>query len=401
MSTASGSRILLALALGVTLAGLGPGPVPEARAGSVTVSDPADLYFEVVPEHAGIEWAIRSYCCPARLVVEDWQQDLGGDVSQVMRLEPSPDNFNSLIVEDDGDIRLANGVVFIDRGSRRLGVGTTVPAELLHVSDIDTPTIRLQQTATIFPAQSWELRANELNFMLRDVTGNTSPFQVEAEAPGASLVIDTTGRIGLGTSTPQGNIHVNGLATQDLFSGMGPDLASGPAFNFGYSGSSFGRGSGFFNVRPDAAAAAPNPSLRFATANVQRMIITSTGNVGIGTLAPSHPLQLGSGAHVTAGGVWTNASSREGKTDVEALTTAEALAALAGLTPVKYAVKADLAERHLGFIAEDVPDLVARPDRTSLSPMDLVALLTRVVQAQQQAIAEMAAELAALRRAGR
>src|SRR6266404_2616811 len=73
---------------------------------------------------------------------------------------------------------------------------------------------------------------------------------------------------------------------------MGPDLVAGPAFNYGYAGSSFGRGAGFFNVRPDAGANPPNPSLRFATANVQRMIVTNTGDVGIGITAPTAKLDV-------------------------------------------------------------------------------------------------------------
>ncbi|MBM4255390.1 MAG: hypothetical protein FJ147_05775 [Deltaproteobacteria bacterium] len=95
--------------------------------------------------------------------------------------------------------------------------------------------------------------------------------------------------MGFGTNSPQGNLHIAGPATADLFSGIGPDLVNGPAFNFGYSGSSFGQSSGFFNVRPDALAVAPNPSLRFATANVQAMIIDNVGNVGIG-LTGTNPI---------------------------------------------------------------------------------------------------------------
>ncbi|MCK7574508.1 MAG: hypothetical protein MZV65_00275 [Chromatiales bacterium] len=37
----------------------------------------------------------------------------------------------------------------------------------------------------------------------------------------------------------------------------------------------------------------------------------------------------------------------------------------------------------MGFIAEDVPDLVATKDRKGLSPMDIVAVMTKVVQEQQ------------------
>src|SRR5260370_29959103 len=99
--------------------------------------------------------------------------------------------------------------------------------------------------------------------------------------------ITTTNNVGIGTSNPQGQLHIGGSANSDLFAGMGPDLIAGPAFNFGYAGGSFGRGAGFFNVRPDASAAGINPALYFGTQNSIRMVIDNNGNVGIGTMTPS------------------------------------------------------------------------------------------------------------------
>jgi hypothetical protein len=92
---------------------------------------------------------------------------------------------------------------------------------------------------------------------------------------------------------------------------------------------------------------------------------------------------MASGAHVSAGGVWTNSSSRALKENISELTVAEALATLAALEPVHFNYLSDTAEAHVGFIAEDVPDLVASNDRQGLSAMDIVAVLTRVIQAQQ------------------
>jgi len=112
------------------------------------------------------------------------------------------------------------------------------------------------------------------------------------------------------------------------------------------------------------------------------------GNVGIGTSSPSYPLQMGSGAYVSSGGAWTNASSREYKTDVKQLSAEKAMAALSQLKPVEFAYKADTEERHVGFIAEDAPDIVASKDRKGMSPMDVVAVLTKVVQEQQKFIRE-------------
>jgi hypothetical protein len=72
---------------------------------------------------------------------------------------------------------------------------------------------------------------------------------------------------------------------------------------------------------------------------------------------------------------WTRAGLR-----IE-LTT---LQTLASLQPVTFNYKTDTAWQHVGFIAEDVPELVASPDRKGLSPMDIVAVLTKVVQEQRQ-----------------
>lgn len=41
-------------------------------------------------------------------------------------------------------------------------------------------------------------------------------------------------------------------------------------------------------------------------------------------------------------------------------------------------------EKHVGLISEEVPDLIEPKDRKGLSPMDIVAVLTKVVQEQQK-----------------
>jgi hypothetical protein len=102
---------------------------------------------------------------------------------------------------------------------------------------------------------------------------------------------------------------------------------------------------------------------------------------------------MASGAYVSAGGVWTNSSSRERKENIADLTFEEAHEALAQLQPVEFNYKNDQQEKYVGFIAEDVPALVASGDRQSLSTMDIVAVLTKVVQEQQKQIAELEARL--------
>jgi endosialidase-like protein len=120
------------------------------------------------------------------------------------------------------------------------------------------------------------------------------------------------------------------------------------------------------------------------------------GNVGFGIALPSYPIETGAGAYVTAGGVWTNASSREFKKDIQPLSTDQAMETLTGLDPVTFKYKID-DEAHVGFIAEDVPGLVATGDRKGLSAMDIVAVLTKVVQQQQKELSSQREEIETLK----
>jgi hypothetical protein len=119
-------------------------------------------------------------------------------------------------------------------------------------------------------------------------------------------------------------------------------------------------------------------------------------NLGSTGCSGSSPLinNNNNSAVLTCGGSWNNASSRALKEDIAPLSDSAALAAAMALEPVTYKYKA-VDERHVGFIAEDVPDLVTN-DHKSLSPLDIVAVLTKVVQAQQQSLQDQQHTIATL-----
>ena len=181
-----------------------------------------------------------------------------------------------------------------------------------------------------------------------------------------TVFFDKNGYNGFNVAEPEAVLHINQL---------GWDTKDG--IRMGY-------GSAILNIYG-------GPAGEFHIDATQPLILNRDGHfVRIGNeIWPSHPLHMASDAHVTVGGVWTNASSRDLKENIQDISIEEAMAALALLTPKKYNYKVDKEDECLGFIAEDVPDLVATKDRKGMSSMDVVALLTKIVQQQQEDIEKL------------
>jgi hypothetical protein len=280
--------------------------------------------------------------------------------------------------------------IFVD-STGRVGFRTSTPVLDLHVATSNTPAIRLEQNNSGgFTAQTWDIGANEANFFVRDVTGGSRlPFRIRPGAPTSSLDISADGDVGVGTASPAVKLHVSsstdGAASVRLQSSSatgfpGFDLYNDAGLNAGYIGGDNG-----------------NDFLRINSLQNNPIVILTNSTERIRFPAPGgNVITAANGAFLSAGGVWTDASSRELKQDIAELSAEEAVGTLKGLSPVTYAYKAAPGEHHVGFIAEDVPDLVAENDRKGLSPMDVVAVLTKVVQEQQKTIDELSARLAEL-----
>jgi len=101
--------------------------------------------------------------------------------TRVFRLDAGAPS-NSLYVDSAGDV----------------GLGTSNPLTDLHIQDNDTPTIRLEQDGSFWPAYTWDIAGNESNFFVRDATAGTLPFRIKPGAPESSLMINSDGSIMLG-----------------------------------------------------------------------------------------------------------------------------------------------------------------------------------------------------------
>jgi len=221
-----------------------------------------------------------------------------------------------------------------------------------------------------FQAGSPEMGSNKLYI---DNSNTSSPL-IYGEFDNDILAVN--GRFGVGTQAPTYPMELKTTGRNATFILQRSD---GGAINFVNATPAYGQ---------------------FGTGNnfPVRILVNQTWRMSLNT---DNSLSMASGATCTAGGVWTNSSSRELKEDIKELSAEEANAALEELAPVKYAYKADRAERHVGFIAEDVPALVASKDRKTVSPMDVVGVLTKVVQEQQKTIAELKDKVAELEKKGK
>lgn len=238
-----------------------------------------------------------------------------------------------------------------------------------------------------FATTDWQLSANDTfsgganKLFVEDLTAVTVPFLIEGGTPNNALYVDSTGRIGLRTSTPARDLTIS--------------VPLSPTIRMEQSASPFQTwdivaNNNNFYVRD--VNHEQNPFIILPSAPYYSLVIDSTGRIGLGVAAPSYQIHHSSGARLDAG-VWVDASSRKVKQDIHQLESNAAFDALQALQPVTFAYKANPSDTHVGFIAEDVPELVATPDRTGLAPMDVVAVLTKIVQEQQKTITDLRARM--------
>ena len=137
------------------------------------------------------------------------------------------------------------------------------------------------------------------------------------------------------------------------------------------------------------------PIARFVDSNQQtQLIINAKGNVGIGTSIPTAKLQVDGPVRINddlwCKGTLLQSSSLNLKTNIVELSRQEANQILRELNPIKFHYKEDRFNHpHIGFIAEDVPDLVASSDKKAICPVDIVAVLTKTVQNHEQTISQL------------
>lgn len=134
------------------------------------------------------------------------------------------------------------------------------------------------------------------------------------------------------------------------------------------------------------------------------MVDLSSASVGVGTTSPSAKFQVGNAGDgtVAKANAWLTFSSREFKTDIEALDDADRREALEKVvdTPVyRYRYKGQPEEvERLGLIVEESPaDVLADDGEKAVDLAKHISLLHAALQAQQDEIVALREELESLR----
>jgi hypothetical protein len=164
------------------------------------------------------------------------------------------------------------GRLFVN-SSGNVGIGTSSPSQLLHAQVFSANTVFLgshNNTGVDLYANDSTGEARLTAKRLGGTGGKFLSFYTDTgSAEFERARIDSSGRLGIGTSSPNERLHVVGNAR--------------------FTASLLWSGSTVTNAFIDGAT---TDVLRFGTQDTERLRIDSSGRVGIGTSSPSEPLSI-------------------------------------------------------------------------------------------------------------
>ena len=363
-----------------------------------------------------------------RLSQNDHYVDLGLQPDQLVDFQTSGTGYQfdkplfitsgSLGTPDSFTFRISGTPQLTILNNGNVGIGTEQPAAKLHVvAPVNQlPALRLEmgdrhldlatdnddwlhfQTNVQGYHFDQSITVGQSLTVASGIVNSPSDLQLNIANKPQLKILQSNGNVGIGSDTPTAKLHVVTAADEveavrltvgdrQLDLGIQEDAVqlrtNGKFYNFDQG----------ITVQPGIFNSAGDLLLQTAGTS-QVTILRDSGNVGIGTTTPEAKLQLIGNAKFEGIVVHSDspqvAASRVQKENIVDFDSQEAVDLLKSLHPVKFTHRADPSQQpQAGFLAEDVPSLVASTDGQAVRMMEIIAILTQNLKNHEQTIATL------------
>jgi hypothetical protein len=324
----------------------------------------------------------------------DWRIQVNGSSSDFFAITDENAGASPLFIDGGTQGTLLH--LFADDRVEIGSNGAGNPNKLTLFAD-DSPALLFRQTGDPEGGPvpyGWDLRGNQLRFVLFDATAATTPLAVTAGA----------GLVGLGITMPAKQLHVKGASA-------GVGAANTTALRVENTAATIGtrRMVELFNngnaavtfvdsATPAASWALQNSGTDFTVVrtNTVPLRVSELGDLRLRNGANPYHFQMLSNGNLTITGVLTQGSDVNSKKDIVALDGREVLARLDAVPIAAWTYKADGSNaRHVGPMAQDFHEAFGLgEDDTHLAPGDLAGVALAGVKALDARLAEKDAQLA-------
>jgi len=312
--------------------------------------------------------------------------------------------FTSALTQSGGDVNFDSGTLFVDQSENRVGIGITTPEQQfdIYTSDADpTTTLQIRVNRTGYG----NVRAKLKTY----AGGSTSTDRFTIDMGSDEFSILSNGKVGIGTTSPNYKLEVNG--TNGSISILGSGFTVNPtSMLLGLYTSD----RGYIQVPNQGQLDIWNGGTSAIVQFKNNLNSIFFGDVGIGETSPSEKLEVngkvkisdltgtGGNAVYENGGVLGVASDGRFKSHIADLDNG--IEKILNLKPKYFIDNRNSAFQQLGFYAQEVKSVIneasypiGNTDYLGINDRAIIAVTVKAIQEQQAIIQSQATEIETLK----